>query len=454
MFVHFNEERNLIYADYNGKIPKDSSGILGFIPPLGPLAETEEFLNNSYIRASINTSIAPRHLRNHLAQILSNVEYAMVQKIVEETWPSIKLLDYEHHLDDNTLSCFFREGRIDRELAWAGQGLQVWFQIITHLIRLRDTSILILDEPEVNLHAEKQNDLIQVLKDYHKGSVIIATHSVELMNNVDVSHIVHVQKKAKKPIVKETSDRLYLDQVRSQVGSDFNLIASQFETFDLMLYTESGIDFKIIQSLAVGFKLKSNVFNVPLHGFSEYPKALNYRDAYKLLIGKDIKHIVLLDRDYYPEKYLEEVKKELKEKGVSVLFTPGKEIENLFLSRDVLNAVVPAEHHDEFDFYWDKIFEDQRLDAFGSYLTLHKQFLSPRIDTKTITTQFAPQFEIIWNDKNERHRIIQGKKALQHLRNFYQEKTGINLTTQVLIEAVVSCHDNNVKMFLERVFGK
>ena len=236
--VYLSEKHDLIYANYSGVIPKKSSNILGFIPPLGPVAEREEFLSLSHIRRNINTSLAPRHLRNHLAQVLSRDEYAMVQAIVSTSWPNIRLLDYEHHYEDNTLSCYFKEGRIEREIAWAGQGLQVWFQIITHLIRLRNTSVLVLDEPEINLHAEKQNDLIQVLKDHHIGSVIIATHSVELMNNVDVSHIVHVQKKANKPTIKHSKDRAYLDIVRSQVGSNFNLIASQFESVDLILFTE------------------------------------------------------------------------------------------------------------------------------------------------------------------------------------------------------------------------
>ena len=270
--VYLDESNDLIYADYAGNIPQDFAEILGFIPPLGPLSETEELLSQKHVRANINTSLAPRHLRNHLARILEPDEYAMVQDIVKTTWPGINLLDYEYNLYDNTLSCFFREGRIDRELAWAGQGLQVWFQIITHLIRLRNTSILVLDEPEINLHAEKQNDLIQVLKEHHRGSVIIATHSVELMNNVDVSHIIHVQKKTRKPTIKETADRTYLNLVRSKIGSNFNLIASQFDKFDLILFTEGGSDFVLLQNLAKAFGFKCHAFNIPLHGFSEYPK--------------------------------------------------------------------------------------------------------------------------------------------------------------------------------------
>lgn len=452
--VYLDESKNLIYADYLGRIPDDSVDILGFIPPLGPLAETEEFLSLKHIRSSINTSLAPRHFRNHLAQLLSKDEYAMVQDIVQSTWTSIKLLDYERHYNDNTLKCFFREGRIEREVAWAGQGLQVWFQIITHLVRLRHTSILVLDEPEINLHAEKQNDLIKILREHYKGSVIIATHSVELMNNVNVSHIINVQKSRKKPSVKKTDDRAHLELVRSQIGSNFNLIASQFETFDLIVFTEDTSDFSIIQKLAKAFGFRKNAFNIPLHGFSEYPKALIYRQAYLLLIGSKIPYTMLLDRDYYPEEHLNNVRQELDNGGVSVLFTPSKEIENIFLSDDILNHLIPKKYHKEFELFWNKVYESERLDCYGSYLTLHKQFLPSKLDTKSITKQYTPLFEARWTEQTTRHMIIGGKKALQQLRTFYHGKTGNNLSTKELIDAVVECKSKEVRKIVGQLFGE
>jgi len=451
--VSLDEHEDQIYADYDGIIPNDSSDILGFVPPLGPLAEHEEFLSLKHVKASINTSLAPRHLRNHFAQILTPDEYAMLQDIIATTWSGIMLLDYERHIEDNSIRCFFKEGRIDRELAWAGQGLQVWFQIITHLIRLRASSVLVLDEPEINLHAEKQNDLIQVLRERHKGSVIIATHSAELMNNVDVSHIIHVQKKSCKPTIKTTTDRTYLNLVRSKVGSNFNLIASQFEAVDLILFTEDTSDFSIIRHLANAFGFNAKAFNIPLHGFSEYPKALSYREAYRLLIGTNTPHTVLLDRDYYPEDYLLKAKNDLANGGLAVFFTPGKEIENLFLSPHVLNAVIPDKYHSSFEIFWDKVFEERKLDSYSSYLTLHTQFLPTRLDTKTVTKKFTPLFESTWADKKLRHRIIEGKVALHRVRSFFREATGANLTMQSLIDACVAANDPDARKLSGQAFG-
>jgi hypothetical protein len=452
--VHLNEPEDMIYASYAGKIPNDVGEIFGFIPPLGPLAEKEDFLaSKSHIMASINTSLAPRHLRNHLLQVLTDDEYSLIQEVIKTTWANVQLLECEHHTDDNSLACFFKEGRNEREMAWAGQGLQVWFQIITHLVRLRHVSILVLDEPEINLHAEKQNDLIRTLKEYHQGSVIIATHSVELMNNVDVSHIVHIQKSRKKPQILSTTERTKLNIVRSQIGSNFNLVASQFEAFDRIIFTEDTSDFAILKKLAEGFDFNGKVYNIPIHGFSEHPKTLSFRDAYRILIGHDTPHAILLDRDYYPQVYLEKTHKFLTAGGLMSLFTPGKEIENIFLAPDVLDQLIPPDHKDEFNEFWEKVFTKERADCYGSFITLHDQFLPKKVDIKTIMKDYTPLFDARWGDKPTRHLIIGGKKALKCLRDFYRKKTGCNLTTEMLIRAVIDSNDQDAKSTVATLWG-
>jgi hypothetical protein len=451
--VILDPDRNAIYTDCDRKvIPSDSQGILGFIPPLGPLAENEEFLTEKHVRASIETSLAPRHLRNHLYRILRAQEYEMVQAIVRESWPSIELLDCEHQTDDNTLRCFYTEAGFTREIAWAGQGLQVWFQIVTHLVRLRSTSILVLDEPEVNLHPEKQNDLIRILTDYHAGSSIIATHSVELMNNVNVSHIIHVQKQDRRPTLKSTADRVGLDLVRSRIGSNFNLIASQFEDCDLILYTENAFDYSVIIAIAEALGIKKRSFNIPIHGQSEYPKAAAYKDAYRLLIGRPTPHTMLLDRDYYPEAHLSLIRDSCEASGIRTLFTPGKEIENLFLEPAAIDALLPAGSREEFCSYWNHVFKQAELDCFGSYQTLHEQFIKPKIDSKTVVRRFKPVFDKCWNDPDRRHLIIAGKDALKRLRAFYRSKTAQNLTLKALIGAAVKTDTGHLRSHIEQIY--
>ncbi len=445
---------NIIFADYQGRLPpSDIHEIFGFIPPLGPLSEREDIIKDqNYIRACLNKSLAPRHLRNHFYQILSADEYRLVQEIISLSWPDITLMEYEVNYDENKIFCYFKEGRILREIAWAGQGLQVWFQIITHMVRLRSKSVLILDEPKINLHPEKQNDLIRILREYHTGSTIIATHSVELMNNVNISHIIYVQKKDKKPVIKSSDDRVSLNIIRSKIGSNFNLIASQFENCDLILYTEDTFDFSIVQDLAKTFGITKKVFNIPIHGISEFPKTSAYKEAYKLLIGSSTNHTMLLDRDYYPESYLTSIQDKLDQNNIQTLFTPGKEIENIFLEPSVINLLIPDIYKKDFESYWDAFFKEIELDCFGSYQSLHERFLDPHKDPKTVIKEFKPIFDERWNDKKTRYLIVAGKEGLRRIRKFYQSICGSNLTQETLIKAVVEVDTGTLRSFVEQLY--
>jgi len=133
--VYVDPTLDIIYADCDGGIPADAQDIFGFIPPLGPLSEREEMIGKvHYLRACLNSSIAPRHLRNHLMQTLTSQEVSLVKEIIKTSWKNVELLDCERDYQGNRINYYYREGRIQREIAWAGQGLQVWFQIITHIV--------------------------------------------------------------------------------------------------------------------------------------------------------------------------------------------------------------------------------------------------------------------------------------------------------------------------------
>ena len=333
------------------------------------------------------------------------------------------------------------------------QGLQVWFQIITHLVRLRYTSILILDEPEINLHPEKQADLVRILREYYRGSVLIATHSVELMNSVHVSHIINVKKNQTKPQVKSTADRSYLELVRSQIGSNFNFIASQFEDVDMLLFTEDSSDFKIVDQLAKASGQVKRVFNIPLHGFSEYRKSIAYKRAYELLIGKQPTCSVVLDRDYYPDEYLQKIKADLEGEGIRITFTPGKEIENIFLYPSFLNRLVPRAQHADFKRFLDESYQALYLDCSSSYVSLHQQCSSNRLNVKTVMQSCVPRFDQHWKDPNGRGKIVAGKSLLKSVRSFFRDNLKRDLSDGFLTQELIKEQITEVKEFVEAVYG-
>src|SRR5207249_764198 len=80
------------------------------------------------------------------------------------------------------------------EVRWMGHGLQIWLQTMWFLARIDPNDVVIFDEPDVFLHADLQRKLIRTLKTQGRQS-IVATHSIEMMAEVDPSSILVVDRR-------------------------------------------------------------------------------------------------------------------------------------------------------------------------------------------------------------------------------------------------------------------
>jgi len=80
------------------------------------------------------------------------------------------------------IDVFLREAgdRTPKELFWAGDGMQVFVQLLVHLYRLRDSDVIVLDEPDLYLHADLQRRLVRLLENT-AAQTITATHSSEML---------------------------------------------------------------------------------------------------------------------------------------------------------------------------------------------------------------------------------------------------------------------------------
>jgi energy-coupling factor transporter ATP-binding protein EcfA2 len=448
--VILDDSSKKIFATNNARLPKNHINIFGFIPPLGQIAEQEDILSERHILNSISTTLAPRHLRNHFLQILSKSEFEQVRDIINQSWEGIELLNYEVKANEGRIYCFYKENGYDREISWAGQGLQIWFQIITHLVRLKESSILILDEPEIFLHSEKQIQLLQIIKEYFNGDIIIATHSVELMNSVDISHIIHVKKNEKFPQIKNSSDKAGLEKIRTSIGSSFNFIASAFEKVDFVLFTEDEFDFDIIKSLTNKYISKYTIHNVKVHGFMGFPNCILYKNAYEELIGKTTNFVLILDRDYYPEEQLEKIITDLKKCNIKVVYTPGKEIENLFIKPSLLEKIIPEDDVGKFKEFLLRLFESKYDGYYGSYIKLHKSFFKK--DEKEIIEKYSKSFRERYNDENFKYNLVGGKDSLKAIRDYISAVYKITVTKKILVEKLLEADDLETINFINEIY--
>src|SRR5258708_14966389 len=164
---------------------------------------------------------------------------------------------------------FCREGRVDRELCWAGFGFQVWLQLLTHITNSATSDILVVDEPEIYLHPDLQHRLFQILKATNK-QIILATHSAEIVNEAEHDEVILINKTKK--IATRVTDIEGLQEALFSIGSAQNIHLARLSRGKKILFLE-GDDVRLLRRFAaqlgfVDFPNDSNTTGVPIGGFT------------------------------------------------------------------------------------------------------------------------------------------------------------------------------------------
>ena len=163
------------------------------VPVLGPVEHEEKLLQEETVIRDQYTHRASRHFRSYW-YYQPPEEFQAFARLVRNTWPGMDIAPPERtDMFSGQLSMFCKEDLIDRELYWAGFGFQVWFQMLTHVARSNDLTMLAIDEPEIYLHPEVQHKLISILRSAGPD-ILLATHSTEIMSEADPSEILLVDK--------------------------------------------------------------------------------------------------------------------------------------------------------------------------------------------------------------------------------------------------------------------
>ncbi|MFO0832004.1 MAG: AAA family ATPase [Phycisphaerales bacterium] len=306
---------------------------VAILPQIGPLLENEPLLTEDYVLRSADSGLASRHFRNQMHFLKEQCFDDFVQR-AESSWHGLHIesLNVEGSRPDAVLSLHIRDSDFVAEAGWMGHGLQMWLQTMWFLSRARQADTVILDEPDVYMHADLQRRLIRVLR-AHKGQTIIATHSVEIMSEVEPESILVVDKGRRQssfasslPVVQNAIDRLggvhniHLARLWGSQrclhveGKDIAFLKALQD----ILYPQADTPFDVIPRLSIG-------------GWGGWPYAIGSSMSLKNAAGQSIATYCVLDSDYHTEEEIAQRYEESHQHGVRLHVWSLKEIENYLI---------------------------------------------------------------------------------------------------------------------------
>jgi energy-coupling factor transporter ATP-binding protein EcfA2 len=167
------------------------------LPQVTPVSDVETVLTPNYVRRSVSSPRSSSHFRNQLH--LFPDKFSDFKTLCEANWPRLRIQELLSDSGErrNELALHVRDEDFVGEIRWMGHGLQVWLQTMWFLARTDPRDIVVLDEPDVYLHADLQRKLIRILKNQRRQA-LIATHSIEMMSEVSPSDILVIDRRRKR----------------------------------------------------------------------------------------------------------------------------------------------------------------------------------------------------------------------------------------------------------------
>ncbi len=363
----------------------------------------------------------------------------------------------------NYVRMFFSENRHDREIYWSGFGFQVWLQVLTHILSASHSASVVIDEPDVYLHPDLQRRLTRFVSQRFQQT-ILATHAVEIINEVDERDVVSVN--ARFRTGKRIAEEDDFQKILAYLGSVENVAFSRLSRAKKVIFFE-GDDSKLLRRLAKRcdynhFATSTDILVLKTEGFSQAVRVKSALWAFEKILELKLQAICLFDRDYRCSEEVAVFLSEMSEADLECHVLERKEIENYFLDRDSLiktmqkavsarGKVLPEEAALAII---NEVTADMRFQAEAQLITHYVDFMLKRsngISKATLHEAKSKEINQHWADVNYRFSVLPGKKLVGRLSSALDENFGSSLTFSNLIDDMPKERiDKQLKHILDR----
>jgi len=321
-----------------------------------------------------------------------------------------------------------------------GHGLQIWLQTMWFISRVDDNAIVILDEPDVYLHADLQRRLIRLLKQQRRQS-IIATHSVEMISEVGPESVLIVDRKRRRSAFATTLPAV--QKVIDAVGGVHNIHLARLWSSQKILFVE-GKDatfLKRFQDLLFPESPEplDTIPQISIGGWGGWNYAIGSSMLLRNAGGEEITAYCILDPDYHLEDEIERRRSQARDASVELHVWARKEIENYLVSAQIIERVlrlkleggaVPSIREIESaiqrfcDEMKDEIF-DRHAEEYVRQKRPKEAVEGNRYARKRIATT--------WNSLQGKIKLADGKRLIASLSKWGQDNFGVSISTRDLL---------------------
>lgn len=442
----------IAFIKSDGAIIRDSSSFrkafpldIVVVPTLGPLELREVYVTDDTVDKNKNTRLAHRTFRNILFR-KSPDEFQDFARLVANAWGNVEVSRPEIIRDpDAVVEMFFIEERMTREVSTSGFGFQVWMQMMLQVMRGSPETVLVLDEPDIYLHPDLQRKLLRLVRERF-GQIFIATHSTEIINDLNAGDILSVDSK-RANARRITSEDGYRD-VFNYIGSSENSEFARMARARRIVFFE-GKDKRILRKFAQKVS-KSDMLEDPdtvylqAGGFGQWRRVKEVGWTLSNVFGMNVRIAALFDRDYRCDGEVDQFIRDINSDGIRCRVLARKEIENYALEYEAMIRLIVKKtlrSHYEIEESEARSIISKIIDGMES--TVKAQIVGnifqfrkrqdPRIHDTTILGGAMGAFDEVWANREQRLWLIPGKEFISVLSATLHERSGQSITINQIV---------------------
>lgn len=414
---------------------------IGVAPTLTPLDRDEKQLSSVHLRSHIETKLSSRHFRNNLFAIreVELEEFECLRKFLLENTPELVDLQLIRRIQDGEvwIDLYYRDtaGRTEKEIVWAGDGLQIWIQILFHIWRCRDSTTMVLDEPDVFLHPDLQRRLVRILE-AQPQQIIVSSHAAEVASEADPQSLVWIERSSR--AAKRLSSENYLGGVAGGLGKSFNLSIAHALKAKVALFVE-GEDAKIIRILAEQLGCsriakEEGLAIVPIGGFNRWPSLETFAWLKDGFLDSGVKVRLILDSNYRTVADCRSLESDLQKANVDTHIWHRKELESYLLDPAIISAATGLDLDDVVT-KLNVVLDELKWDVFGQLAKQGLESTSPHLAASTVLTEAQQSFSIHWSNLERKLRLVPAQKVISGWNRLQSGSRKNTLTSRSLASA-------------------
>lgn len=449
IFIGGEDEMYAILYNSKGKIIRNKSDAAAFelpeiniLPQIGPIKVREELLESEYVKSNMFSNLSSSHFRNQLQYFPEYFESFV--NLSQDTWTDLRIRNFEKgsKLTNDVPTLLVQDGSFVAEIGWMGHGLQMWLQTMWFIAKCNSNSTVILDEPDVYLHADIQRKLIRFLKNRF-NQVLIATHSIEIISEVFPENILIINKDEAKSTY--ASNLPAVQEIISRIGSVHNLELIRYWTSKKFLIVEGDTDdvkiLKIIQDKI--FPNSSEPFDIIpktyVEGWGGWQRVIGSHSVVK---EQNVKTFCIFDSDYHVDSDKRKRYEEAFNYGINLHIWKRKEIENYLLVPNAIFRFIESRKRKgviKIEILLqkiDEILDDSKEDIIDK-IASEIQMANRGQMASTFNKSSREIVEKNWKDRNGKLTIVSGKEVIQTLSGWSKENFGISFNKFQIADEII-----------------